>query len=120
MGEGPRIVQELQDEVRAALRKGNPCKLCKILHNSQELAKSDTVGSQQDVVLTLLWINIPGMFAEDILVAQRASDLSQEYQAAVDKQQQELGRARALLEHAKERQRSVVLKVTTYAGSVMS
>merc|ERR1712226_1124989 len=104
--------------VRTALGKGKPCKLCKLLHNSQELAKSDTVGSQEDIVLTVVWINIPGMFAEDVLIAQRAFDRAKEYQAAVDRQQQELGRAKAMLEEARKRQTSV-LKVATYAESVV-
>eukprot|EP00427_Karlodinium_veneficum_P055223 CAMPEP_0169403870 /NCGR_PEP_ID=MMETSP1017-20121227/56017_1 /TAXON_ID=342587 /ORGANISM="Karlodinium micrum, Strain CCMP2283" /LENGTH=67 /DNA_ID=CAMNT_0009510175 /DNA_START=43 /DNA_END=242 /DNA_ORIENTATION=+ len=50
--EGPRKAYELQDDVRVALGKGG--QLCKLLHDSLELARTDEVGSHEDVVLTVV------------------------------------------------------------------
>merc|ERR1711924_424680 len=75
-------------------------------------------GNRQDVALTVVWINIPGMFAEDVLMAQLACCQSKEYQAEVDRQHRQLCEAKALLEKAKEKQQSV-MKAADSAKSIV-
>merc|ERR1712107_242322 len=83
---------------------------CTLLHDSRQLVKGgEMTGSHDDTCLTLIWED--SQFAKDIYMTREACSLAEEIKASINKQQQELDGATALLEQVRERQKLLLTKM---------
>eukprot|EP00414_Alexandrium_minutum_P003983 CAMPEP_0113818696 /NCGR_PEP_ID=MMETSP0328-20130328/369_1 /TAXON_ID=39455 /ORGANISM="Alexandrium minutum" /LENGTH=140 /DNA_ID=CAMNT_0000786631 /DNA_START=95 /DNA_END=517 /DNA_ORIENTATION=- /assembly_acc=CAM_ASM_000350 len=110
---GPRTGRDLQKDARKASGRTNACRLSR---NSGELVQDDeTIGSHEDTLLTIVWYD---RVARDIWVTREALHEAKKQQALIEKHQQELSGARALLERARERQQ-VLLSQGYHAAALV-